>query len=117
MGLCGVLRLSLVQCLLGTLPVTASLIPGSLSGSLSLRVNEGHLYVKLNLLMLLLTIGISFAFWVGMSWAVQSEFDFNSEEISAPREEDIDLLWYDYKEAEIAKECVVEWRDIPYRVK
>jgi hypothetical protein len=114
--LCGVLQLSLPQILVGTLPVILSLAPGSLTGSFSLRMGVDPLYSKLNTIMLLVTVAMSFAFWVGMSWAVQGEFDYRSDEISRPREEDIDLLWLDYKEAQIAEECGVAWHDIPCRV-
>merc|ERR1712039_488583 len=43
--------------------------------------------------------------------------DYRGDEINQPREEDIDLLWLDYKAAEIAKECEVEWKDIPKCIK
>jgi len=110
--LAGVLRLSLFQMLMGTLPVIFSLAPGSLTGSFSLKKDD-ELYSKLSTLMLLLTILFSALFWVGMSWAVQGEFDYRSEEISTPREADIELLWLDHKAAIIAEECAVTWEVIP----
>merc|ERR1712217_692061 len=94
--LAGVLKVPVLQCLVGTLPVTLTLAPGSLTGSFKLRTSDpdsGPLYSALTTMMLVATICMSVVFWVGMSWAVQGEFDYNRGLLECMPEKDVDLLW------------------------
>jgi len=115
--LAGILRLSLVQCMIGTLPVIFSVIPLALTGSFYLKREESEVWVRAGNLMFTLTVLVSVLFWAGMGWAIQDEFDKHIEELERPKEEFVELDWMDYCQERIAKRCDVEWADIPRAVR
>jgi len=115
--LAGILKLSLAQCLLGTCPVLASVIPLALTGSFYLRRQESEVWVRSGNLMFSLTALVSIVFWAGSAWAIQDEFDRNYVALTAPLIEHVDLEWLDYRAAHIASLCQVVWTDLPVFVK
>eukprot|EP00930_Biecheleria_cincta_P095478 TRINITY_DN87439_c0_g1_i1.p1 TRINITY_DN87439_c0_g1~~TRINITY_DN87439_c0_g1_i1.p1 ORF type:complete len:987 (+),score=128.20 TRINITY_DN87439_c0_g1_i1:78-3038(+) len=112
--LAGILRLSLVQCLIGTLPVIASLVPLALTGSFYLRRDDGDVWIRAGNLMFSLTAIVSIGFWAGMGWAIQDEFDKHSDELVAPRAEFVDLDWLDYRAGRLQEQCALLWSHMPW---
>eukprot|EP00929_Paragymnodinium_shiwhaense_P101126 TRINITY_DN6396_c0_g1_i2.p1 TRINITY_DN6396_c0_g1~~TRINITY_DN6396_c0_g1_i2.p1 ORF type:complete len:1041 (-),score=203.70 TRINITY_DN6396_c0_g1_i2:503-3625(-) len=111
--LAGILKLSLRQCLMGTFPVIASVIPLCLTGSFYLKRAESDVWLRAGNLMFSLTALVSVGFWAGMSWAIQEEFDKNSAKLMAPKPENVELEWLDYRDRQIAAKSVVKWEDMP----
>eukprot|EP00931_Biecheleriopsis_adriatica_P046660 TRINITY_DN26814_c0_g1_i1.p1 TRINITY_DN26814_c0_g1~~TRINITY_DN26814_c0_g1_i1.p1 ORF type:complete len:1074 (+),score=210.71 TRINITY_DN26814_c0_g1_i1:123-3344(+) len=111
--LAGILRLSLVQCLIGTLPVIFSTVPLALTGSFYLKRQESELWMRAGNLMFSLTALVSITFWAGMGWAIQDVFDKHSDELTAPKVEFLKLDWLDYKQGKIREQCRLSMRDLP----
>jgi hypothetical protein len=111
--LAGMLRLSLAQCLLGTCPVIASVVPLALTGSFYLRREDSEAWIRMGNLMLTLTALVSVFFWAGMGWVIQDEFERHSESLARPKEEYLELDWLDHRAAAIESRCKVTWRELP----
>lgn len=111
--LAGILRLSLVQCLIGTLPVILSLVPLTLTGSFYLKRDDGDVWTRAGNLMLSLTAIVSISFWAGMGWAIQDEFDKHHDELVAPRAEFVHLDWLDYRAGRLQEQCALLWSHMP----
>lgn len=114
--LAGILRLSLAQCLLGTCPIIVSLIPFCLTGSFFLKKDEGDVWNRAADLMIILTALVTVVFWIGLSWAIQEQFDKHSAELTMPKAEFVELDWLDFRTEEIAKACALTWEDLPKQV-
>mmetsp|Transcript_8894 Transcript_8894/g.19553 ORF Transcript_8894/g.19553 Transcript_8894/m.19553 type:complete len:892 (+) Transcript_8894:41-2716(+) len=115
--LAGILRLSVLQCMLGTTPVLASVMPLCLTGSFFLRRSESDFWLRAGNLTFTLTLIVSVIFWVGMGWAIQSAYDKSNWEINRPREEFVALEWLDYRADVIKERCGLHWADLPLLVK
>ncbi|CAK9030482.1 unnamed protein product [Durusdinium trenchii] len=111
--LAGILRLSLVQCTIGTLPVILSLIPLALTGSFYLRRDESEVWARAGNLMFSLTALVSVTFWTGMGWAIQDTFDKYNEQLTAPKVEFVELDWLDHCEDRIRDKCQLRFKDLP----
>lgn len=111
--LAGILRLSLVQCTIGTLPVILSLIPLALTGSFYLRRDESEVWARVGNLMFSLTALVSVTFWTGMGWAIQDTFDKYNEQLTAPKVEFVELDWLDHCEERIREKCQLTVKDLP----
>jgi len=115
--LAGILKLSLVQCELGTLPIIFFIMPFSLSGSFYLRRNDGDVWIRIGNLMFTLTGLVCAVMWVIMAWAWQKEFNQKQVFVTKPMAKYIDLDWCDFRAEEIRKNCEVRWHDVPRSVK
>mmetsp|Transcript_18934 Transcript_18934/g.52138 ORF Transcript_18934/g.52138 Transcript_18934/m.52138 type:complete len:995 (-) Transcript_18934:229-3213(-) len=121
----GMLRISLVQCLLGTVPVIASIAPLALTGSFLMKrletedSDDSEVWLRAGNLMFTLTVLVSVGFWVGMGWAIQEEFDRHHRELTRPKEEFVDLEWLDHRAAAVARhsDSMATWSDVPGVVK
>mmetsp|Transcript_16616 Transcript_16616/g.43917 ORF Transcript_16616/g.43917 Transcript_16616/m.43917 type:complete len:649 (-) Transcript_16616:109-2055(-) len=111
--LAGILRLSVLQCLLGTVPIIFSIIPLALTGSFYLRREESEVWLRTGNLMLTLTALVSAVFWVGIGRAVQGEYDRNRHELTRPKEEYLELEWLDHAEGFLAGKCRTSWAEVP----
>jgi len=109
----GILRLSLFQCLLGTVPIIATIIPLALTGSFYLKREEGEVWLRCTNLMLTLTALVSAFFWVGIGWAVQAEYDRCGDDLTRPKEQYLELEWLDHRAAFLAGRCKTVWDDLP----
>lgn len=110
--LAGIMRLSLFQCLLGTLPVSLNLVPLVLVGSLYTKREEGAIYKRMGAFAFTLAILTSVSFWAGMGWAINNEFDKRHAELTRPRAEDLELDWADHCVQHTNKKCSVKWSEI-----
>mmetsp|Transcript_5508 Transcript_5508/g.14641 ORF Transcript_5508/g.14641 Transcript_5508/m.14641 type:complete len:954 (-) Transcript_5508:145-3006(-) len=111
--LCGLLRCSLLQMELGTLPIIFFIAPCTLYGAFYTRQQESEVWANATSLMLLASVAMNMVFGIGAAWAVQEELDMSHWEVTKPLEKYIDLDWLDYRSAQIAESCVVQWRDVP----
>ncbi|CAJ1376820.1 unnamed protein product [Effrenium voratum] len=111
--LAGILRLSLLQCTIGTLPVILSLIPLALTGSFYLRRDESEVWARAGNLMFSLTALVSVTFWAGMGWAIQDTFDKYNDQLNAPKVEFVDLDWLDHCSDRIREKCQLKRSDLP----
>jgi len=112
----GILRLSLLQCLLGTCPVLLNLVPMTLSGSFYLKRDDSEVWKRAGNFMFVLSVLSSLLFWTGMGWAIQDAFE-NETDITIPKEEYVDLEWLDYRAAVISERCAISWKDVPKAVR
>lgn len=111
--LAGILRLSLWQCLLGTLPIIFSVVPLALTGSFLVKRNDGQLWERGGQVMALMTALVSVVFWAGAAWAIQDEFERNHKELVRPKAEYLELDWQDYRREWIRKKCNVALDEVP----
>lgn len=111
--LAGILRLSVLQCLVGTVPILFTIAPLCLTGSLYLRREESEVWLRSGNLMLTFTGIVSVIFWVGMAWAIQDVYEKHEREITRPKEEHVELEWLDHRRAYLAAKCVVPWNEVP----
>jgi len=115
--LAGILRLSVWQCLLGTCPVIASIVPMALTGSFYLKRDESEVWTRTGNLMLFVTTLVSAVFLVGIGWAIQDEYDKRGSDLTKPREEFLELEWLDFRAGKIAEKCRASWVDVPRLVR
>lgn len=111
--LAGILKLSLWECELGTLPVIAFVAPCALAGAFYLKQDVSPLWKRLSSLLMLLTFMIATILQLMAAFAFQNEFDKNSWELTKPLMQNLDLDWIQHREEEIAKSFVVRWPDLP----
>lgn len=111
--LCGLLRCSVLQMELGTLPIIIFIAPCTLCGAFYLNVDKSEVWRNATNLMVALSIVINMVFGVGAAWAVQDELDASHWEVTKPMEKYIDLDWLDHRNIEILKSCEVQWEEVP----
>eukprot|EP00747_Dinoflagellata_sp_TGD_P066637 gnl/TRDRNA2_/TRDRNA2_154900_c0_seq1.p1 gnl/TRDRNA2_/TRDRNA2_154900_c0~~gnl/TRDRNA2_/TRDRNA2_154900_c0_seq1.p1 ORF type:complete len:381 (-),score=49.69 gnl/TRDRNA2_/TRDRNA2_154900_c0_seq1:52-1194(-) len=112
--LAGIMKLSLIQCLIGTLPVIFFLVPCAFTGSFYLKASEGGIWESAASLMILSTSLVCSILWVVCAWSIQENLDSNPDEIfTRPLVENVDLDWLDYRDEEIARILNITWNDVP----
>jgi len=115
--LCGILRCSLMEMELGTLPILVFIAPCTLCGAFYLKKTESQVWDNATNLMIVLSLVVNLVFGVGAAWAIQEEIDTNTWEVSKPLMEHIHLDWLDYRSDQLAQSCVIKWSDIPCLVR
>lgn len=108
----GVLRLSLFECLVGTMPIIVFIAPFALTGSFYVKSAESAAWGSLANLMFLLSGAVTLAFGAVAAWAVQTELELNHDELTRPLAQNVDLEWLDHKNSEIATRTHVAWTEI-----
>jgi len=111
--LAGVLKLSLLQCELGTIPIIFFVLPCAMSGSLYLRKGESEMWSKSANLMIVSSVMVNMILWALAAWAIQNQLEQGYDELTRPLPQNVDLEWLDYRAAEIEKRCALGWKDIP----
>jgi len=111
--LAGVLRLSLLEMELGTLPIIFFVGPCTLTGAFYLRKEESETWSRSANLMVASTMAVNMALAVAAAWSIQDQLDQNNWEVTKPLAQNVDLDWLDYRSDQIARSCVVSWRDVP----
>jgi hypothetical protein len=115
--LCGLLKLSLCSCEVGTTPIIFYIAPFSLSGSFYLRRSRGEIWENASNMMLLITIVMTVVYWAACAWVIQHTFSEHHDELSRKLASNIDLDWLDYREKLIMERTVVNLRDAPDIIK
>jgi len=115
--LCGLLKLSLLSCEVGTTPIIFYIAPFSLSGSFLLRRNDGAIWENASNLMLLITIVMTVVYWAACAWVIQNTFNEHHDELSKKLISNVDLDWLDERELMIAERTGVTLSEAPCIVK
>lgn len=108
----GLLRLPLFQMLLGTVPIILFIAPCVMTGAFYLKQEESEMWNRSGTLMMSLTMVVNIILWALAGWAIQEQFDTNSEHILRPMEKYIELDWRDYKQEELQKCCAIKFEDV-----
>lgn len=109
----GILKLSLFEMELGTLPIIGFIIPCALGGSFYLKKGESEMWANTASLMLVVALMVSCFLLAVATWALQEELEHNREELERPRKENVDLEWIDYRSEQIAKRIDIDWHKVP----
>lgn len=109
----GVLKLPLIQMLIGTIPIIFFIAPCVMTGSFYLKQDESELWSRSGTMMMTLTMVVSAILWALAGWAIQDQFDNNFEYITRPMEKYLQLDWLDYREEELQKCCKIAFHDVP----
>lgn len=116
--LAGIMRLSLLECEIGTLPIIGFIIPFALTGSFYLKsADPTSMLSSASSLMLLLSLIVTGVLWAVSAWAVQQALEQNHEEVTRPLAQNVDLEWLDYRTEFVKKKLNVIWKDIPMGVR
>lgn len=115
--LAGILKLPLLQCLLGALPVIPVIIPMTLTGAFYLRREESEAWNRSVNMMLFLTTALTAILFAGIGSALQGEFDKYGDKLSKLRPQDIELEWLDVRQARVAELSRARWEDAPLAVR
>ncbi|CAJ1376135.1 unnamed protein product [Effrenium voratum] len=111
--LAGILRLSLLECEIGTLPIVFFVAACSLSGSFYLKKTESEFWDRIATFMMSASVGLCVLLQIMGVWAIQTELDQNEWELSKPLEQNLNLDWLDFRSREVAKSKTIRWRDVP----
>lgn len=111
--LAGVLRMTAVQCMLGTAPVFFYVAPFCLTGSFYVVKEKGVFWENLSNLMLTTTAVMTIGMWALIVLVIQVTMTRESEELKRDKEEYVELEWMDHRASEISKHCEIGWYDIP----
>jgi len=115
--LAGILRLSLFECELGTLPIIFFVAACSLSGSFYLKQQESELWDRVATFMMSASVFLCMLLQIMGAWAIQTQLDRNEWELTKPLEQNIDLDWLDFRWKEISRKAAVRWSDMPMWLK
>lgn len=112
--LAGVLRLSIVQCEIGTLPIFFFVLPCAMSGSLYLQTDrKDEVWARLANLTLISAVTVNMLLWAVAAWAIQNELSANYANLTKKIKSNLELEWMDYRSAEVAKKFTVTWGMVP----
>jgi len=126
----GILKLSLYQCELGTLPILFFIIPCAMTGSFYLKMGgtvdmsstpeqqlaaleEQQMWDNCGKMMVVVTMGVTLILWAILTWALQNILEQNYEELSIPLTQNVELHWIDHRNEEVKKRCSVDWPRVP----
>ncbi|CAE7613688.1 unnamed protein product [Symbiodinium natans] len=111
--LAGILRLSLFECELGTLPIIFFVAACSLSGSFYLKQNESELWDRAATFMMSASVFLCMLLQIMGAWAIQTQLDQNEWELTKPLEQNVELDWLDFRWREMSRAAAVRWSDTP----
>eukprot|EP00927_Polykrikos_kofoidii_P050674 TRINITY_DN44568_c0_g1_i1.p1 TRINITY_DN44568_c0_g1~~TRINITY_DN44568_c0_g1_i1.p1 ORF type:complete len:1062 (-),score=146.97 TRINITY_DN44568_c0_g1_i1:190-3375(-) len=113
----GILRLSLFECELGTLPIIFFIVPCALSGSFYLKKGESEVWSRAANLMIFLSFFINMALLAMVAWSIQKTLEKHYDFLTTPLAENVDLEWLDHKAAQIEERSGVKWIDVPVSIR
>jgi hypothetical protein len=119
--LCGILKLPLMQILIGTVPIIGFIAPFSLTGSLMFQASEvgddSDMWKRWASVMSVVSFLVGTVLWLIVAWTTQAEYEKNHVQLMRPKVEYIDLDWCDHRSQRIRQECRVLWGDVPLPIK
>ncbi|CAK9056864.1 Uncharacterized protein SCF082_LOCUS30595 [Durusdinium trenchii] len=115
--LAGILRLSLLECEIGTLPIIFFVGACSLSGSFYLKQEESEFWDRIATFMMSASVLLCVLLQIMGVWAIQTELDRNEWEVSKPLEQNLHLDWLDFKTQQVAKSRPIRWPEVPLWLK
>eukprot|EP00930_Biecheleria_cincta_P022039 TRINITY_DN16157_c0_g1_i3.p1 TRINITY_DN16157_c0_g1~~TRINITY_DN16157_c0_g1_i3.p1 ORF type:complete len:1050 (-),score=123.19 TRINITY_DN16157_c0_g1_i3:8-2926(-) len=107
----GMLKVSLLEMELGTVPVIGFIVPFSLAGAF--RTQSDEIYARLTTFMLLLSLVINGVMQLACAWAIQDHMEKNEWECTRPLEKNLALDWIQYREERLAKSTDVTFSKLP----
>jgi len=115
----GVLKLSLVQCEIGTIPIILFVAPCALTGSFYLKRGTSDVWTRAANMMIIFSVVVNMLLWALAAWAIQSKLEKEHKTLKTPLAENVDLHWLDYKADEIKKvrNSMIGFSDVPWLVK
>ena len=108
----GILRLSLVQCEIGTIPIIVFIVPCALTGSLYVAPKSA-LNSTLFKLMLFLSLVSSALMFAVIMWAVQQALEEDFYGLTKRLPQNVDLHFEDMKNEQIAARATIPWDQVP----
>lgn len=111
--LAGMMKLSLWECEIGTIPIIFFIVPCSLSGSLYMKKGTSDVWDRSANFMILISVVVNLFLWAVAAWSIQNQLERNGHELTRPLKENVDLEWLDYKDAELAKTAQTSWQTVP----
>lgn len=115
--LAGVLRLSVVQCEIGTVPIIFFVAPCALTGSFYLQKGKSDLWTKSANMMIVLSVAVNMTLWAMAVWAIERHHGRHAHELSRPLKQNVDLEWLDFRDGEMEKASAVSWHTVPRHVR
>mmetsp|Transcript_105113 Transcript_105113/g.307170 ORF Transcript_105113/g.307170 Transcript_105113/m.307170 type:complete len:927 (+) Transcript_105113:164-2944(+) len=116
--LAGILKLSLFECEVGTIPIIGFIIPFALSGSLYLYSgNEDSILGNAAQLMMVCALMVTCVLYAISAWAVQQASEQNGDEFTRPLAKNVDLAWLDFRAEYVSKKLACGWPDVPVSVR
>mmetsp|Transcript_16658 Transcript_16658/g.41232 ORF Transcript_16658/g.41232 Transcript_16658/m.41232 type:complete len:622 (+) Transcript_16658:2185-4050(+) len=115
--LCGILRVSLRQILLGTLPIFIFVAPTVMTGAFKRKTDK--IYVTLTSLLFLFSVLLACAMGVAACYAIQEVIDNHGPLMTVPLSSHQELHWMDWKNAKRRKiyDKYTEWSRLPIALK
>uniref|UniRef100_A0A7S1S641 Uncharacterized protein n=1 Tax=Alexandrium catenella TaxID=2925 RepID=A0A7S1S641_ALECA len=111
--LAGILKLPLIEMLVGTLPIIFFIIPCALTGSFYLKSNDPtSMLASASSLMALASLIVTGVLWAISAWAVQQALEEHPEEVTRPLVENVHLEWLDYRSEYVRKKLKTTWSSI-----
>jgi hypothetical protein len=115
---CGLLRLSLWSCEVGTTPIIFYIAPFSLTGSFYLRKGEPNpIWENLSNLLILVTLIQTIVYWAACAWVIQNTLFEQYDEVSRRLPQYVDLEWLDFRSKFISDRAVMHFRDLPLSIR
>jgi len=111
--LAGLLRLSLAEMELATLPVIFFVAPCVLSGAFYIKRADGPIWEASGNLMLQITVVAAVLMQLVAAWAIQDVLDHQTFAVTKPLERNMDLDWLDYRRNQLAKASKSEYKQVP----
>eukprot|EP00403_Amphidinium_massartii_P033378 CAMPEP_0178450438 /NCGR_PEP_ID=MMETSP0689_2-20121128/43126_1 /TAXON_ID=160604 /ORGANISM="Amphidinium massartii, Strain CS-259" /LENGTH=2270 /DNA_ID=CAMNT_0020075907 /DNA_START=356 /DNA_END=7165 /DNA_ORIENTATION=- len=111
--LAGMLRLSLLECELGTMPIILFVAPCSLSGSFYLKKATSQVWERAANMMILLSVVVNVSLWAVAAWAIQGQIEKDLNQLSRPLVQNVDLEWLDFKAKMVKSGIALTWDDVP----
>jgi len=109
----GIMRLSLLEMEVGTIPIIFFIGPCCLSGAFYVRSGDGKFWENLASLMIASTLIVNLVLWIGAAWAIQEQLENNHWDVSKPLLKNVDLDWLDYRADQIRNACVINLDSVP----
>eukprot|EP00929_Paragymnodinium_shiwhaense_P100410 TRINITY_DN6270_c0_g1_i2.p1 TRINITY_DN6270_c0_g1~~TRINITY_DN6270_c0_g1_i2.p1 ORF type:complete len:1129 (-),score=142.73 TRINITY_DN6270_c0_g1_i2:68-3259(-) len=130
--LAGILKLSVVQCLIGTAPVLLWIAPFALTGSCYIKMGSAveidletateaelaamrdqQMWNNTAKLMMLVAAALSMVFYAIIGWAIQNTLEKHYNELSRALRHNVELHWLDYKVEQVKLRSSLEWSQVP----
>jgi len=115
--LAGVLKLSLVQCELGTMPIIFFVTPCALTGSFYLKKGVNEVWTRSANLMIALSVAVNLLLWALAALAIRRQLEQHHEALTRPLPENVDLEWLDHRAEGLEQASNVSWRTAPFAVR
>lgn len=109
----GIMKLSLWEMEVGTIPIILFVAPCCLSGAFYMRKDESEFWDRLASLMIASTLIVNLVLWIAAAWAIQETLESNHWDLSKPLLQNVELEWLDYREETLRGDNTITFGDVP----